>query len=244
MMNTPRPGQVAPKPGDATYDRYMRQKETQKKMLKFQGMYFGMFIFSIVIIYVVSIRDAIGGAFQFVLYPLIGFGYRYPVYTIAFSGILTGIVSGIPRYFFTDWLKVGKAQNRQMAYRKATNEAFRANDRDKMNKLRKMQQDSMMDQQMVQMSSTTPLIILSMFTLLIFVWLYFFLARLPYPYVSFPWASNVNLNAAVLFFPAWIIISFLSNMVVGYLITMIIKYIDFSYQIRKYESGQIQMVSQ
>ena len=84
-------------------------------------------------------------------------------------------------------------------------------------------------------SSTAPLIILSMFTLLIFVWLYFFLAHLSFPYVSFPWASNVNLNSVVGFFPSWIIISFISNMVVGYMITMIIKYIDFSYQLRKYE---------
>ncbi len=243
MMNN-RPGQPAPKPDDPSYEKYMRQKEMQKKMLKFQGMYFGMFIFSIVIIYVTPIRNAIGSAFQFALYPLIGFGYRFPVYTIAFSGILTGIVSGIPRYFFTDWLKVGKAQNRQMAYRKASNEAFRSNDRDKINKLRKMQQESMMDQQFVQMSSTTPLIILSMFTLLIFVWLYFFLAHLTFSYVSFPWASNVNLNAVILFFPSWIIISFLSNMIVGYLITMIIKYIDFSYQLKKYQSTELSSVVQ
>jgi uncharacterized membrane protein (DUF106 family) len=220
---------------DPNMERMARQKEMQKKMLKFQGMYFLMFIFSIVIIYVTAIRDAIGGVFQFALGPLIGFNYQYPVFTIALSGILTGIVSGIPRYFFTDWLKIGKAQNRAQAFRKAQNEAFRSNDRDKVNKLRKMQQESMMDQQMVQMSSTAPLIILSMFTLLIFVWLYFFLAHLSFPYVSFPWASNVNLNSVIGFFPSWIVISFISNMVVGYLITMVIKYIDFSYQLRKYE---------
>jgi uncharacterized membrane protein (DUF106 family) len=221
------------------YDKMQRQKEMQKKMLKFQGMYFMMFIFSIVIIYITPIRDAIGGAFQFVLGPLIGFNYTTPVLTIALSGILTGIVSGIPRYFFTDWLKIGKTQNRAQAYRKAQNEAFKSNDRDRINKLRKMQQESMMDQQMVQMSSTAPLIILSMFTLLIFVWLYFFLAHLTFPYVSFPWATNVNLNADIAFFPSWIIISFISNMVVGYLITMVIKYVDFSYQIRKYEASVV-----
>ncbi|MHB1439578.1 MAG: DUF106 domain-containing protein [Cuniculiplasma sp.] len=220
---------------DQNMDKMERQKEMQKKMLKFQGMYFLMFIFSLVVIYITPIRDAIGGVFQFALFPLIGFNYNFPVLTIALSGILTGIVSGIPRYFFTDWLKIGKAQNRSQAFRKAQNAAFKANDRDKINKLRKLQQESMMDQQMVQMSSTAPLIILSMFTLLIFVWLYFFLAHLTFPYVSFPWATNVDLNAVVGFFPSWIVISFISNMVVGYMITMVIKYVDFSYQLRKYE---------
>ncbi len=224
---------------DRKLEQLQRQKEMTKSLYKFQGLYFLVFIFSLVVIYVIPVRDAIGGAFQFILGPLIGFGYKYPVLTIALSGIITGLVSGIPRYFFTDWVKIGKSQIRQRAFSQAMSKAYKDNDRDRVNKLNKMRQEMMLEQQATQMASTTPLIFLSMFTLLIFVWLYYFLSNLKFSYVSFPWASNVNLNAIIGFFPSWIIISFISNIVVGYFITMVIKYVDFTYKIRKDEAEGI-----
>ena len=220
-------------------EEMQRQKEMMKGMYKFQGLYFLILIFDLAVIYYLPLRDAIGGAFQTAFGPIIGFNYRYPVLTIALSGIITGIVTGIPRYYFTDWVKIGRAQKRQAAFRKAMNDAYRENSREKISKLRKMQQEHMMDQQKIQMSNQTPLIFLSFFTILIFVWLYYFLSKLKYPFVSMPWATSIDRNASATFFPNWIIISFISNMGVGYFVMMIIKYVDFSLKAMKYDREQI-----
>ena len=221
-------------------EEMQRQKEMMKGMYKFQGLYFLILIFDLAVIYYLPLRDAIGGAFQSAFGPLIGFNFQYPVLTIALSGIITGVVTGVPRYYFTNWVRIGQAQKRAMAFRKAMNDAYKENSREKISKLRKMQQEHMMDQQKIQMSNQTPLIFLSFFTILIFVWLYYFLSNLKFPFVSLPWASNVDLNASATFFPNWIIISFISNLVVGYFVTMIIKYVDFSLKEMKYSREQIQ----
>ncbi|MCL4349942.1 MAG: EMC3/TMCO1 family protein [Candidatus Thermoplasmatota archaeon] len=219
-------------------EQMQKQKEMMKGMYKFQGLYFVILIFDLAVIYYLPLRDAIGGAFQTAFGPLIGFNFQYPVLTIALSGIITGVVTGIPRYYFTDWVRLGKVQKRSQAYSKALNQAYKESDRDKVNKLRKMQQEHMMDQQRIQMSSQTPLIFLSFFTILIFVWLYYFLSNLKFAFISLPWASNLDLNASFAVFPNWIIVSFISNLTVGYFVTMVIKYVDFSLKAMRFSQEQ------
>lgn len=207
-----------------------------KSGLKTQMIY----LLSIVVYFIVlsnaTLRTTIGNGLDVVFNPVIGFHLQWPVLTLMLAGIIIGVVTSIPRYFFTDWLRMGKAQNRMKAFSKVMREAYKSNQRDKIQKLRKMQMDITMEQQQVSMNTMKPLMIFSVVTYLIFIWLFSFIANLPYAIVAFPWNWNVNLNThfyAYIYY--WIIIYFLAVMVVGYFVTMVIKYVDFTYKLRRME---------
>ena len=208
-----------------------------KSGLKTQMIY----LLSIVVYFIVlsnaTLRTTIGNGLDVVFNPVIGFHLQWPVLTLMLAGIIIGVVTSIPRYFFTDWLRMGKAQNRMKAFSKVMREAYKSNQRDKIQKLRKMQMDITMEQQQVSMNTMKPLLIFSIVTYVIFIWLFSFIANLPYAIVAFPWNWNINLNSHLFSYAYyWIVIYFLSVMVVGYFVTMSIKYIDFSYKLNKYDS--------
>ena len=211
----------------------------QDAMKKTMGYQFGSMIIMLIMLFIISnpsLRNLIGGGMNTVLLPAIGFNYSYPTLTLMLSGILIGVITSIPRYFFTDWLTMGKAQHRQRAFNQVMREAYRNNQRDKIQKLNKMRTDMMMQQQQVQMNTMKPLMVLSVFTLLIFTWMYVFIANLSFKVIAFPWNHNINIQTSHLWImPYWIVIYFLASLVVGYFITMIIKYFDFSYKLRSYE---------
>ncbi|EQD39103.1 hypothetical protein B1B_15532, partial [mine drainage metagenome] len=96
-----------------------KQKEMMKSLTQTQMLYFGIFIFSMVVIYLAPLRQAIGTALGSVLDPTIGFNFGLPVVTLVLSGVIIGVVTAVPRYIFTDWLKMGKAQSRTRAFSEA-----------------------------------------------------------------------------------------------------------------------------
>jgi uncharacterized membrane protein (DUF106 family) len=94
------------------------------------------------------------------------------------------------------------------------------------------------------MNQMKPLMVLSIFTFLIVIWLFYFISALPYQMISVPWSLNVNIATSHLWvFPAWIEVEFIASLVIGYFVSMIIKFFDFSYRLKKYQSenpGQIE----
>ena len=55
-----------------------------------------------------------------------------------------------------------------------------------------------------------------------------------YQYVSMPWDLNLNIVTTKLYImPLWMGLYTLGNLAVGYFVTMIMKYVDFTYKIRK-----------
>lgn len=218
-----------------------RQKEMMKTLTQTQLLYFGIFIFSMVVIYLAPLRETIGSALGTVLDPSIGFNFQYPVVTLVLSGVIIGVVTAVPRYIFTDWLKMGKAQSRTRAFSEALRKAYRENDQDKVKKLQKLRTEMTMEQQVVQMNNTKPLMFLSFFTILIFVWLFVFVYVMKFPYISTPWNPTVPLLGAFLGpMPYWVFLYFVSNLVIGYFITMLIKFVDFTYKAREIENREIQ----
>ena len=218
-----------------------RQKEMMKTLTQTQLLYFGIFIFSMVVIYLAPLREAIGSALGTVLDPSIGFNFQYPVVTLVLSGVIIGVVTAVPRYIFTDWLKMGKAQSRTRAFSEALRKAYRENDQDKVKKLQKLRTEMTMEQQVVQMNNTKPLMFLSFFTILIFVWLFVFVYVMKFPYISTPWNPTVPLLGSFLGpMPYWVFLYFVSNLVIGYFITMLIKFVDFTYKAREIENRELQ----
>lgn len=214
--------------------------EAQRKALRFQMMYFLVMILMLIVISNTTARDAIGSAANYVLGPAIGFHFTFPLMTIFLSGIIIGLITSIPRYFFTDWLRMGKMQLHTRAFSKAIRKAMASGQRDKIQKLRKKQMEVMAETQQITMNTMKPLMVLTVFTLLIWIWLDTFIYDLSYKLISFPWAYGVNISSSkVWIMPSWIIIYLIANLVFGYFVTMVIKWVDFAYKLRKMRENGI-----
>ncbi len=212
-------------------------QEGMKKGMQTQMLYMLSLFAFIIILSNGAIRTTIGSALDFVFLPVIGFNHQWPVVTLLLGGMLIGLITSIPRYFFTDWVKMGKAQNRMRAFSKVMREAYRSGQRDRIQKLRKMQMEVTMEQQQVQMNTMKPLMIFSIVTYLIFIWLFTFIGGLPYQLAAFPWNFDVNLNQKFfLYIYYWIVVYFLAVMVTQYFVSMVIKWIDFSRRLRQMET--------
>ncbi len=213
--------------------------EAQRKALRFQFIYLIISFGMLILISNTTIRKAIGGAADTVLGPTIGFNHTLPILSIFLSGILIGLITSVPRYFFTDWLRMGKMQTHTRAFSKAIREAYRNNQRDRIQKLRKKQMEISMETQQVSMNTMKPLMVLTIFTLLIFIWLDVFIYSLPYELISLPWAKfGVNIATSKIsgYIPSWIPLYIIASLVTGYFATMVIKWVDFTYKLRKMES--------
>ncbi len=210
----------------------------QRKAMSFQMTYLMVMILMLVIISDAGLRLAIGQTVNSVFFPLIGFGGNYPLISIVASGVIIGLITSIPRYFFTDWIKMGKIQNKMKAYSQAVREAYRNNNRDKITKLNKLRTQMMSENQQATMNTMKPLMVLTIFTLLIYIWLFYAVATLPYRLISVPWANNVGIatNTTSMFQP-WILMYMFTSITVGYFTTMVIKYFDFTYKLRKEEES-------
>ncbi len=212
------------------------QRQSMNKMMKFQMVYMLISLAMLFIIFNTTIRNALGSAMSVVFMPIIGFNYALPWMTITLMGVFIGLVTSVPRYFFTDWLKMGRVQNRMSAFNKVYSASMRSGQKDKMQKLSKMRMEMTMEQSQLSMNTMKPLMVLTIFTLLFYVWLYYFLSLVPYQIISFPWDFNINIiNDKLWLFPYWFLGYFLASLPVGYFATMIIKYFDFKYKIRELE---------
>ncbi len=212
--------------------------DAQKSLLRMQMVYMMVSFGMLIIISMPSIRIPIGNAANDIFGPSIGFNGAYPLLTVIIAGIMIGLLTSIPRYFFTDWITYGRMQMRSRAYSKAIREAYRTQQRDRIQKLSKMRMEMMTEQQQVQMQTMKPLMILTIFTLFIFIWLDVFVKELPYDLISFPWALHINIaNSRLWIMPTWIAVYFIASLVIGYFATMVIKYIDFSVKLRKIEES-------
>ena len=212
------------------------QQEAMSKMLRFQMIYMVISFGSIIVITNGTLRGYIGTYFGVVLMPLLGFNFQFPLLTIVLVGVLIGLITSIPRYIFTDWLKMGRMQNRMREFNKAMNQAYKSQQRDKIQKLQKMRMDMSMEQTSLSMNTMKPLMVFTIFTLLLIAWLYYFLDALAYQVIAFPWNFEINVATAHFWmFPYWIVVYFVVILVFGYLTTMVIKIFDFTYKVRKLE---------
>ncbi|WP_298408571.1 EMC3/TMCO1 family protein [Ferroplasma sp.] len=207
------------------------------QMTKFMMIEFVFMFAGLGLIFIISdpkIRNPLGHYLNYVFMPLLGFNYQLPILTLMLTGIILGLISSIPRYFFTDWLKMGKTQLISKAYSKAMREAYRSGDRAKQQKLQKLSMQRQMDQAALSMNTMKPLMVTEIFFFLIFIWLYVFMLSIHYQYVSMPWDLNLNIVTAKLYImPLWMGLYTLGNLAVGYFVTMIMKYVDFTYKLRK-----------
>lgn len=223
-------------PGQRPRPQRGPQQEAMSKMLRFQMIYMVISFGPLIVITNGTLRGYIGTYLGYVLMPVLGFNFQFPLLTIVLVGVLIGLITSIPRYVFTDWLKMGRIQNRMRAFSKVMNQAYRSQQRDKIQKLQKMRMEMSMEQTSLSMNTMKPLMVFTIFTLVLIAWLYYFLDALSYQVIAFPWNFEINVATAHLWLmPYWIMVYFIAIMVFGYLTTMVIKIFDFTYKVRKLE---------
>ena len=193
-------------------------------------MFIMMFVFSNP-----SVQYAVIGFGQTVFYPIIGFGGSYPILTIFLAGLFVVFLSSIMTNFFTDWIKMGESQEVTKAFQKEMQNARKEGNKNRLNKLMKMQPEIMKKQTEASGGMMKPMVFLIIFIWPIFMWLRHFLANLDHYSFSVPWAESVSFFDKPFLMQAWLWLYLIFSMVVGQVIRQGIKYISWSEQWKNFK---------
>ncbi len=166
-----------------------------------------------------------------VLFPLIGFGGRFPAITILLAGMLTTSISSILRHYHMDWVKMARNQKVMAAFRKENMEAMRKGNPSQIAKMKKVQQDLMRENSEVSLNSMKPMIYTFFLFIVLFLWLRTFvdttLNGLGNMHIAIPWAPQVYLEYVPFWLPSWILLYSLLAIPIGQVITRVLKYVSF-----------------
>ncbi len=196
-----------------------------------------LFLLALVAIFQPDIAQGFGAIAGIVLFPIIGFGGRFPVITILLAGAMTTGISSILRDHYTDWIKMVRMQKTTSAWQKALREAMRKGNKSEVNKLNKIREGFMKDQMDVQLNSMKPLAWTFFLFIVLFAWLNVFvnatLASTGGQYFAVPWAPNVFVNYVPFLFPSWILLYSLLAIPIGQILTRVLKYVRFRKKLLK-----------
>lgn len=190
-----------------------------------------LFLLAVVAIIDPGMAQGFGFLAGVVLYPVIGFGGRFPVLTVLLAGALTTGVSSILRDHYTDWVRMVRSQKVNAAWQKVYREAMRKGNRSQMDKLNKIRQGFMKDQMDIQLNSMKPLAWTFFLFIVLFAWLSVFVNQtlniVGGQYFAVPWATNVYVNFVPFLFPSWILLYSLLAIPIGQILTRVLKYVRF-----------------
>ncbi|MDH7506746.1 MAG: EMC3/TMCO1 family protein [Candidatus Thermoplasmatota archaeon] len=172
----------------------------------------------------------------YILYPLIGFDGNYPVLTLFFAGFIVVFFSSLLTNFFTNWKKLGEAQEISKAFQQEMMKARKEGNINKVNKLMKMQPEIMRKQTDASGGTMKPMIFLIIFIWPIFIWLRVFLQTVPHYYFTVPWANQVSFFSYPLLWQAWLWLYLIFSTVIGQVIRQGLKYASLSETWRKIKS--------
>jgi len=164
-----------------------------------------------------------------ILEPAIGFGGQYPVLTLFLAGLLVVLFSSLLTNFFTDWMKMGEAQETSKAFQKEIQKARKEGNTNRVSKLMKMQPEIMKKQTEASGGMMKPMVFLIIFIWPIFMWLRVFLSGLPHYYFTVPWANQVSFFSWPFNFgQSWLWLYLIFSLVIGQLLRAGLKYIAWS----------------
>ena len=197
---------------------------------KAQGnMLIMLLIFILLIMFIMpSLGPYLAYYLSLVLNPIIGFGGDYPVLTLFLAGLIVVLLSSLLTNFFTNWKKMGEAQEASKAFQKEITKARREGNTNRVTKLMKMQPEIMRKQTEASGGMMKPMIFLIIFIWPIFLWLRLFLQGVPHYYFTVPWAEQVSFFSYPLLWQAWLWLYLIFSMVIGQIIRQGLKYISWS----------------
>lgn len=174
-----------------------------------------------------ELRVALGEGIGELLYPIIGFDYSYPIWTIFLAGIIMVTITTCIRHYFIDWVKVTRAQKLMSAFQKELREATLSRNAVKKKRLEELQPEIMQHQTTLMSSQFKPMAFTMIVAIPIFMSLYVFIGDLSYPRISLPWKDGWSLDDKFTFLPHWILLYSLLSIPFGQSVQKILKYFSF-----------------
>lgn len=210
----------------------MQQVQQQAPPMSSKTM-IGMMLTLVIMMVVMSFRDQIGYALDFV-FTYISFGGDYPVLTLIIAGLIMITVSTIIRSLMSDPIEMAKNQQIQSDFNKEFRQARIENNLFKMKKLQEQQPQMMAMSMEASTKQMKVMPITMLFIIPVYAWVYYFLKTgdgaeyfpdVTSVIVNMPWGT-LDLNTALMgFFPAWIIIYTMVSLPIGQIESRLIRFI-------------------
>ncbi len=192
----------------------------------------GLVLVLLIMMIVMSFRDAIGGALDFA-FRYISFDGRYPVLTLIIAGVVMITVSTVVRSLMSDPIQMAKNQQIQRDFNQEFRQARMENNLFKMKKLQEMQPQitAMSMEASTQQMKIMPVTMVILMP--VYAWVYFFVngdAQVYFtpdspPIVNLPWDMGYNLASYIFgFFPTWIIIYTMVSLPLGQIENRLLRY--------------------
>ncbi len=174
-----------------------------------------------------ELRTALGGAIHAVLFPIIGFDYKYPLLTIMLAGLFMTLVNVVVRHFLTDWLEMAEMQHKFRHLGALLREARLSGDEKKMERVIKMQRELAPEQMEHQNRMMRPMVATFLIVIAVFTWLWMFISNAPDPTARLPWGAVVDMRDMFLIFPMWVVIYSMVSIPVMILVQSGLKWMYF-----------------
>jgi len=199
-----------------------------------------VFLLTFMIILDPNLSRGLGMMTAAALNPLFGFGGMFPVLTIFCAAVLTTGVSTIVRHYFSDWVKMAKMQKQNSALQKATMEAMRRRNLDKVQRLRQQGAQIRADNMSVQFAPMKSMVFTFLLFILVFAWLSSFIDSTVkvkgLTLFAVPWQYQTDLSASYVF-AAWLLLYMLFNIFLSQLFSRILKFFSFRKKLAEMKRG-------
>jgi len=204
-------------------------QQNSGQMMMMMMMFMTMFI-----MFIPSMRNAVGEIAHVVLYPAIGFDSRYPIVTLLIAGFMMVLVSTLVRHYFIDWIDAARNQAKMKDFNKELRDARMAQNEKKVAKLMAKQPEIMKTNMDSSMNQMKPMAFTMIFIIGTFTFLGVFTDDLPSTMFSVPWHYNVNFSTSVVCgFENWIFVYMLVSMSFGQVLQRLLKLVTFSKRMKE-----------
>lgn len=123
-----------------------------------------------------TMRDLLGKAVGFVFDPVLGFGGKYPLWTVTLAGVIMILASTVVRHFLVDWVKMARVQEVMRHFQKEFRDAQKSNNTYKMKRLTEAQPEILQLQSEMSGEQLKPMALTMIVVIPIFIWLSTFMA--------------------------------------------------------------------
>ncbi len=203
--------------------------QSSGQMMMFMMMFMTMFI-----MFIPSMRNAVGEIAKVILDPIIGFEYKFPVMTLFLAGFMMVIMSTGIRHYFIDWIDAARNQSIMRDFNKELRDARMAKNERKTAELLKKQPEIMQLNMQSSMSQMKPMAFTMIFIIGTFTYLGVFVHGLPSTMFSIPWHYDSNFATSPMCgFENWIFVYMMVSLSFGQVLQRILKYITFSNRLKE-----------
>lgn len=195
-----------------------QQSQAMQQSMRTQFLYFFIMILLLFVYTVPTLRHAFALPMTYILQPIIGFNFQWPLFTILAASLITGFVNTIARHFFMDYFAMAEMQHKNRKLSERYREAIRTRNKADMDAVRTEQSRSMQDSMKVTQQQMKPTFITLILSVLIFAWMIGFMLHaktLGTTTVYTPFGTG-NLMALFYGFYIWIAFYSIFSIIISY----------------------------